>query len=197
MPPEEPPRLWVLAGGNGAGKSTFHATRLARHGVEFVNADLIERELDPAADETGEPPSYRAARMARARYVERLERGTSFCYETVFSHPSKVEMIAMARAAGYRVTLVFIHLADPALNVLRVRQRVSEGGHSVPTDKIAARIPRTLAHVRDAVRLADETLLLDNGRRDDPFRRIAERRGDDVTIHVDPLPAWAREMLGR
>ena len=187
-----PPRLWLLAGGNGAGKSTFYRTRLERHGVEFINADLIERTLDPVVDRS---PSYVAAALARERYRDRIARGVSFCYETVFSHPSKIDMLSEAGAAGYHVTLVFIHLTDPALNELRVRQRVTEGGHPVPSDKIRDRIPRTLAFMPDAVRLADTTLLFDNSSRDDPYRIVAMKEGDALTVHVDPLPSWASDIL--
>lgn len=139
------PTLWLLAGGNGAGKSTFHRTRLARHDVEFVNADLIERGFEPGSVDT---PSYVAATLARERYAEYLGRGLSFCYETVFSHVSKLEMLLHAREAGYRVNLVFIHLAHASLNEMRVQQRVQEGGHPVPSGKIRSRIPRTLDLMR-------------------------------------------------
>ena len=59
-------QLWVLAGGNGAGKSTFYRTQLAPKGVEFVNADIIEKQLDLTASEN---PSYQAATIARRKFA--------------------------------------------------------------------------------------------------------------------------------
>ena len=128
-------RIWVLAGGNGAGKTTFYEMFLKKQGISFINADIIEKENDTN--------SYEAAAEARARYHQQLDLGMSFCYETVFSHDSKIHMLKAARDAGYVVTLVCIHV-DERLNLLRVEQRVSKGGHNVDPEKIASRIPRTL-----------------------------------------------------
>lgn len=186
------PQLWILAGGNGAGKSTFYRTRLKQHDVEFVNADQIERGFEPGSIEA---PSYAAATLARERYRAHLERSLSFCYETVFSHRSKLEMLADAKHAGYHVTLVFIHLSNPALNELRVQQRVTEGGHPVPREKIATRIPRTLELMREAVELADTAWLLDNSNHDDPYRMIASKEKSGIATHVNPLPTWASNII--
>ena len=187
-----PPQLWILAGGNGAGKSTFYRTRLQDKGIEFINADLIEREIDLTENVQA---SYIAAGIARTRFREAIEQGRSFCFETVFSHDSKLEMLSTAKAQGYHVTLVFIHLGDTRLNELRVKQRVSEGGHSVPTEKIATRIPRTLSLMRHAMTLADRTYLLDNSSYQDPFRQVAIKQGEEIHIVTDALPDWAHALL--
>lgn len=73
-------QLWLLAGGNGAGKSTFYRTRLEPRGVPFVNADVIARELFP---DDPEGKSYVAARVAEELRAELLRDGRSFCFETV------------------------------------------------------------------------------------------------------------------
>lgn len=185
-------QLWALTGGNGAGKSTFYAQFLAPKGLSFVNSDRIAQQLnaeDPLA------VSYDAARIAD-RIREELVRGRqSFCFETVFSHPSKVDFIAQAKALGYEIVLVFIHLDNIALNKARVQQRVSEGGHAVPEDKIESRLPRTLRHIKTVIPLCDRVELLDNSSHDDPFRRIASVTAGDVVVHVEPPPAWAVNLL--
>ncbi len=185
-------QLWILAGGNGAGKSTFYNIWLKDKGVEFVNADLIEKKLDFV---TEDEPSYQAARIARKRFRENIEMGRSFCFETVFSHVSKLEMLKEAQQLGYVVNLVFIHLSHPDLNQLRVKQRVCTGGHPVPGEKIASRIPRTLALVKLAIQVADCSLLYDNSSHDNPYLPIAKKSGTEVTIYSEPLPAWAAEAL--
>lgn len=185
-------QLWVLAGGNGAGKSTFYRTQLAPKGVEFVNADIIEKQLDLSASEN---PSYQAATIARSKFATLIEQGRSFCFETVFSHESKLDMIKMAQDNGYVVTLVFIHLKNPQLNELRVKQRMSEGGHWVPPEKIATRIERTLKLMQIAVKMSDRSYLLDNSSRTNPFQQIAVIAGSQVNRLEDPLPAWAKEIL--
>jgi hypothetical protein len=70
-----------------------------------------------------------------------LQEGRNFYFETVFSHPSKIDFVAHAKALGYQIILVFIHLEPTALNKARVKQRTEEGGHTVPEDKIENRIP--------------------------------------------------------
>ncbi len=185
-------QLWLLAGGNGAGKSTFFRLFLQARGMQFVNADLIARSLDP---DDPEGTAYQAAVLAGHFCRELLERGASFCFETVFSHPSKIDLIARAKSLGYEIILVYIHLHSPDLNQARVVQRVSEGGHKVPADKIVSRLPRTMAQVRAAIPLADQARLLDNSSLDDPFQPVATLRHGELTLHARPLPQWASEIL--
>ena len=185
-------QLWLLAGGNGAGKSTFYRTRLEPLGLPFINADLIAKEF--YADDP-EKHSYVAAKIAEGMRNELLIEGRSFCFETVFSHPSKVDFIARAKALGYEIILVFIHLNNPALNKARISQRVEEGGLNVPEDKVESRIPRTLNHIRTALPLCNTVYLLDNSSAQDPFKRIANSNDGVVTQSVSPLPDWAQRLL--
>lgn len=185
-------QLWVLAGGNGAGKSTFYRTRLACKGIPFVNADVLARQLFP--DEP-EQQSYAAAMVAAQMRSRLLQQGRTFCYETVFSHPSKVDFVAQAKTLGYEIVLVFIHLADAALNQARIVQRISEGGHSVPPDKVASRIPRTLRHIQQVLPLCDVVYILDNSRADNPFQQVAVVRDGLVQTKIHPMPIWAQALL--
>lgn len=185
-------QLWLLAGGNGAGKSTFFRLFLQPRGMQFVNADLIAGNLD---SDDSEGAAYQAAVLARHFCQELLEQGVSFCFETVFSHPSKIDLIASAKGLGYEVVLVYLHLVSTDLNQARVAQRVSEGGHKVPADKIVSRLPRTMAHVRTVIPLADQARLLDNSSLDEPFQPVATVRHGEPTLHIRPLPRWAGEIL--
>ncbi|HUT78723.1 MAG TPA: AAA family ATPase [Polyangia bacterium] len=186
-----PRQLWVLAGGNGAGKSTFYRFFLKPRGIALVNADDIARALRPDAPEGA---SYDAATDAEILRGRLIESGASFCFETVFSHPSKIDFIARARALGYRVILVFFHLGDAALNLARISQRVAAGGHDVPDDKVRARLPRTLANVKAALPLFDEVILVDNSSADDPFRVVARIAGG--TVRADrAAPVWVLSLI--
>ena len=185
-------QLWVLAGGNGAGKSTFYQQFLAPLDMQFVNADVIAHDLDSRRQES---VSYDAAKIAERLRYELLHAGISFCFETVFSHPSKIDFLAEAKALGYEIVLVFIHLQMDELNLARVAQRVNEGGHKVPVKKIISRIPRTLKHIQSSLPLADKAQLYDNSSSELPFQLVA-RLGNGALIQAaDPLPEWAREML--
>lgn len=185
-------QIWLLSGGNGAGKSTFYRTQLEPRGLNFVNADILARHLFPDAPEAH---SYTVAKVAEEMRNRLLEEGRSFCFETVFSHPSKIDFLARAKALGYEIVLVFIHLQSTALNLARVSQRVQEGGHFVPDEKVITRIPRTLANVRKALPLCDHVYLLDNSLYSDPFRNIAEIHATMLQSNVTSLPGWASELL--
>lgn len=185
-------QLWLLAGGNGAGKSTFHRLFLQPQGVPFVNADLIAKELFPDAPEVH---SYHAARLAEELRRRWLLDGKSFCFETVFSHPSKIDFVAQAKALGYEIILVFIHLDSPALNNARVAQRVEQGGHAVPEDKVESRIPRTLNHIRTIIPLCDQVRVLDNSSALYPFRKVVVLRAGTIIDKVEDIPEWAVELL--
>ena len=187
-----PRHLWVLAGGNGAGKSTFYNLYLAKYGIKFVNADLIAQDIDP---ENTEAISHQAATVAEKIREDLISQGVSFCFETVFSHESKIDFIGQAKASGYKIILLYIHLFDSSLNEARVKQRVAEGGHSVPTEKIHSRIPRTIKHIRTALSIVDEARILDNSSKDDPFRQIIVMKGGIYEVKADPLPKWARGLL--
>ena len=139
--------------------------------------------------------SYAAAKLAGRLCSDLLRAGVSFCFETVFSHPSKIDFVADAKALGYEVVLVFIHLQMDELNQARVAQRVSEGGHNVPAEKIVSRIPRTLRHIRAVLPLVDRAQLYDNSSSAAPFQSIAQLENGRLVRKVDPLPSWAREML--
>jgi predicted ABC-type ATPase len=186
------PQLWLLLGGNGVGKTTFYTLYLAPRSVLFVNADRIAREISPANPEMA---SYAAARAADQMRQDLLRDRISFCFETVFSHPSKIDFVGAAKAAGYEIILVYIHLISDQLNIARVRQRISEGGHAVPPEKIVERIPRTLANVKVAMALADSVELLDNSSHANPYRRVVSMRQGKITTHDSLVPEWAKNLL--
>jgi len=185
-------QLWILAGGNGAGKTTFYNLFLAPIGVKLVNADVIAKAISP---ENPEKVSYAAAEVAEQIRERLLQQGISFCFETVFSHVSKIDFVASAKAQGYEIVLVYIHLESSELNEARVYQRVTEGGHSVPADKIHSRIPRTMKHIGTVLQLIDEARLLENSYRDNPFQQVACVKRGIRHSTIDPLPSWAKEIL--
>ena len=185
-------QLWVLAGGNGVGKTTFYKTRLEPLGLPLLNADILARQLYP---EQPEQHSYEAAKIAESMRMQLLKQGRTFCFETVFSHPSKIDFIAQAKAMGYEIVLVFIHLDRVSLNQARVAQRVSEGGHHVPEDKVSSRIPRVLKNIQLTFPLCNHCYLLDNSRLDNPFQQIAEIHNGQIELKVTSIPEWAKSLL--
>jgi len=185
-------QLWILTGGNGAGKSTFYEQFLAPTGMLFINADIIAKQLNSEKTET---VSYHAAILAGKLREKLLQIENSFCFETVFSHPSKIDFLAKAKSLNYEIILVYVHLQTDELNQARVAQRVKHGGHNVPVDKIISRIPRTMRYVREALSLVDITKFYDNSSHDNPFSSVALLTNGQLQKQQKILPDWAKKML--
>lgn len=160
--------------------------------MPFINADILAKELYP---DSPEQHSYDAAQIATELRTRLLQEGRSFCFETVFSHPSKIDFVAQAKALGYEIVLVVIHVDSVQLNHARIAQRVLEGGHNVPADKVESRIPRLLQNIKTAMPLCDYVRLVDNSRVDDPFRSLMTIRHGHVLYQQDVQPDWVLELL--
>lgn len=185
------PDLFLLAGPNGAGKSTFHEQVLVATGLDFINADRIAAQRWPGQEVER---AYEAAAEAAALRDRYITNRRSFITETVFSHPSKVELVAEAVEAGYRVHLrVLIVPVD--LSVARVSQRVLEGGHDVPEDKIRQRHERLWQHVVGAINLAYDTRVYDSsGQTGQDFVEVARYRYGTL-LGKASWPDWVPDEL--
>jgi predicted ABC-type ATPase len=193
------PIFHLLAGPNGAGKSTLYralvGSRAIGEQIELVNADLHERDhLQHIADL--QQRSEAARQWADQRRSELLQSRQSFASETVFSHVSKLELILEAQALGFQVILYVVSLDDPKRLLARVKQRVQEGGHHVPAQRILQRYPRTMAHLKKAVRLADLAFVYDAVEVEQGAHKlVALCEGAQTTTLVSRLPAWAATLL--
>jgi predicted ABC-type ATPase len=182
----------LLAGPNGAGKSTLveHVILPTAPRLEFVNADEIARE---AAEAGHALDAYEAARQAASRRDELLATQRSFITETVFSHPSKLELIDAALEAGY-VVVLHVVMVPLGVSLKRVRERASLGGHDVPPEKIRERYERLWDLVAAAVRRATEAHVYDNSQIRRPLREVAAfdfgRPVGDIT-----WPSWTPRPL--
>ena len=182
------PSLVLLAGPNGAGKSTLYQNRVAPHFAgPIINADIIQRDelQDPSME-----ASYEAARIAEERRVEMLGARRSFVCETVFSHPSKLELIGAARKHGYLVVVMHVGIENPDLSVGRVRGRAAEGGHDVPEEKIRARYARCQPLIREAVLRADRGMVFDNSRLNTSPQQMLVFAGGRLIKAASILPEW-------
>jgi predicted ABC-type ATPase len=160
----------ILAGCNGAGKSGFYERYASRLyvGMPFINADRIEQELRSER----ELSPYDAAQEAERQRRMLMANGKSFITETVFSHPSKLQLIHDLVALGYQVDLHVIELDSADLAVARVAQRVAAGGHPVPEQKIRARFERTRRLTREAEKFATRCWVWDNSDAKHPYRKV-------------------------
>ena len=132
------PKLYIIAGCNGAGKTTASFTILPEvlDCKEFINADEIAKGLSPFQPES---VAMQAGRIMLARMDELLQKGETFAFETTLATKSYKQKIEWAQANGYEVTLLFFWLDSPNMAKKRVAQRVAEGGHSIPSETIERR----------------------------------------------------------
>jgi predicted ABC-type ATPase len=196
---ETKPVFYLLAGPNGAGKTTLYQALVLAGTIDatagFVNADRYERaHLRHIADLQAR--SKQAQQWADTRRAELLKAGKSFVSETVFSHESKLTLIEDAQAQGFFVMLLVVALDQPERLLARVAQRVAEGGHPVPPERILARYPRTLTNLARAVRVADAAILYDSQDvTPGTHTAVALCKKDWTQELVQPLPAWAQRTL--
>ena len=183
------PIIVAVAGSNGAGKTTFYQSHLKAAGLRFVNVDAIARELDL--------DPYAAAKTAAAIRQELVNHRESFIFETVFSDPigDKIAFLKQAVDFGYTVALCFIAISGWERSEERIAMRVSQGGHDVPTDKLIARVPRTLENLRKAIRELPFVIVFDNDDIAIPFRRIAVFENGQMSSKSKNLPAWLKGVL--
>jgi predicted ABC-type ATPase len=189
---EQRPVGWVIAGINGAGKTTFYERFLCPTlSAEFVNADEIGRERwgASAADH-----AYEAGRLADERRRALVDQHVSFVTETVFSHPSKLELLNLLKARGYRVHLVYVHVPLP-LARRRVETRVALGGHDVPAETVRRRYSRVIANVLAAIPLADRAYLYDNSRADRLHRHVMTFADGRLARIVPDPPRWVAQLF--
>jgi predicted ABC-type ATPase len=184
----DPPFLLVIAGPNGSGKSTL-TDYLIEAGFDFgeyINPDQIANTL-----ELPEPQrSKQAQTIADFQRDVCLANRLSFSFETVMSHPSKVDFMNRATNAGYDVTMYFVCTSDPEINIGRVMNRVRLGGHDVPRERIVARYWRSLRLLSHAAHAARRIVLFDNSALVGNF---ANARLPDSKVGLRPVSEMIRE----
>ena len=138
--------------------------------------------------------SYTVALLTAFLSAEHVRQGASFSWETVFSHPSKIDALAEAQAAGFRTYLYFVATEDPEINLGRVENRVGLGGHGVPPDKIVSRHAQSLGQVLAAIQHLSRAFFFDNSER--TMRYLASWSKEDGLACVKDvaLPAWFERL---
>jgi predicted ABC-type ATPase len=132
------PNLYIIAGCNGAGKTTASYTVLPEILAcrEFVNADNIAAGISPFNPES---VAIEAGRIMLKRIGELLDEGADFALETTLATKIYVSFVKRAQLQGYEITLLYFWLSSPQMAYDRVATRVSKGGHNIPQDVIERR----------------------------------------------------------
>jgi predicted ABC-type ATPase len=154
--------LYIIAGCNGAGKTTASFTILPEilNCKEFVNADEIAKGLSPFQPEK---VSFESGRIMLKRINELLETNQTFAFETTLATKSYKSKIIEAKKQKYNVTLLFFWLETIDLAIERVKTRVIEGGHNIETEVIKRRYINGIKNLFEIyLEIADEVLIFDN-----------------------------------
>ena len=177
------PKLYIIAGCNGAGKSTASFTILPEllHVTEFVNADEIAKGLSPFQPEK---VAIEAGKIMLRRLNDLLEQKQDFAFETTLSSKTFIHQIAKAKTLGYSVHLVFYWLESVELAIERVKIRVAEGGHNIPTETITRRYYAGLKNfINIYMRIADSWMMFENSESEPMPIAKGEKSGLIITFN--------------
>lgn len=178
------PRLYIISGCNGAGKTTASYSMLPEmlECSEFVNSDEFAKSLSPFHPENA---SIQASRymLLKIRYL--LKKRSDFAVETTLATRTLMKTVRMAQDAGYSITLIYFWLNSPELAIERVKARVETGGHNIPEETIRRRYIVGIDYFfHYYAPICDRWILADNSQA--PFRVIAEGSRKDVVSIKDP-----------
>ena len=188
----EKPKLLIVAGPNGSGKTSV-TSKILKHewieGCEYINPDNIARDV--FGDWNSPDAVLNAARYATEAREKCIAEGRSLIFETVLSAPDKVPFIQQAKQAGYFVRLFFIGTDSPQINAARVAYRVMQGGHDVPTPKIISRYYKSITNCGLLVPIVDRLYVYDNSI-DNVFPQLLFRATDGkLSKQYAPINDWA------
>lgn len=157
------PRLILIAGPNGSGKTEFTERVLAHEwleGCEYINPDQIAQQ--EFGDWNSPQAVARAARKATDLRYQLLSESKSIALETVFSSTEKLTFIDAALKAGFFIRLFFVGTDNPRINAQRIFKRVMLGGHDVPNQKILDRFQKSIFNLTKVLPLIQRGYVYDN-----------------------------------
>jgi predicted ABC-type ATPase len=175
--PAPKPTIHLIAGCNGAGKTTFAKEFLPSIGViRFLNADEIARGLSPLDPSV---VAFKSGRLLLSELRELIDRQETLALESTLSGKTYVKIFKEAKQRGYRIELHFVWIPDVREAIRRVRQRVIEGGHDIPVEDIKRRFARSIQHLLDDYApLANKWFLWDNST--PPAKLLAESASQSI-----------------
>ena len=188
----EKPKLLIIAGPNGSGKTSI-TEKILKHewveGCEYINPDNIARDM--FGDWNSPDAVIKAANYATNARENCIKNGRSLIFETVLSAPDKVLFVKRAKQAGYFIRLFFICTDNPQINASRIAHRVMMGGHDVPIPKIISRYYKSIANCELLVPVVDRLYVYDNSV-DNNIPQPLFRTTDGMLIkQYFPIRDWA------
>ena len=199
------PSISVLAGTNGAGKSSVAGASLRARGGEYFNPDEAARQIMELEPGIGVVEANSRAWLQGKRLLENaIARRLEFAFETTLGGNTIPALLHKAHNAGLEVRVWFVGLAAPDLHVARVKARVAAGGHDIPEAKIRERYDRSRENLIRVLPILAELWVFDNSAEKDPAQRIAPN--PQLILHAldsriveacdaTAVPEWAKPIF--
>ena len=201
----QPPCIYVLAGSNGAGKSSIGGASFLQHGVEYFNPDEAARRILAANPTLTQEDANGAAWHEGKRLLERaITEQLNFALETTLGGNTITALLAKALEAGIEVHVWYIGLNTPELHIARVLSRVERGGHDIPEAKIRERYHQSRLNLVRLIPKLTELRVYDNSKEADPHSGSAPE--PMLVLHLDQrkilnscdlttAPEWTKPIL--
>ncbi len=203
--PPSTPRLYVVAGANGAGKSSILGAMILEQGVEYFNPDAATRLIQQAnpgiaKSEANSIAWYQGKRLLELAIAHRRD----FAFETTLGGRTMTALLLKALAQGFEVKIWFVGLDSPELHIARVRSRVRHGGHDIPEDRIRQRFTHSRLHLVQLLPHLTELFVYDNSEDADPAqgqapepRLILHLSQGRIVASCDltTVPEWAKPVV--
>ena len=200
-----PPCIYVLAGTNGAGKSSIGGAALLQHGVEYFNPDEAARRILAANPPMTQEDANSAAWYEGTRLLERaITERLNFAFETSLGGSTIPALLERALGSGIQVRIWYVGLNTPELHIARVRSRVERGGHDIPEVRIRERYHRSRLNLVRLIPKLTELRVYDNSEEADPhtgafpeLRLILHLNKGKVINSCDLTtgPEWTKPIL--
>jgi len=197
------PALYVLAGTNGAGKSSIGGEQFRRSGSDYFNPDEATRRILQANPGLSPDEANGHAWQQGRRLLERaIAERKNFAFETTLGGNTIPRLLAQAAASGIEVRMWYAGLASPELHLARVKARVARGGHDIPEARIRQRYEDSRLHLVDLLPFLTELYVYDNSVEAD----AAGRAAPELILHalsggilaprnLSRTPNWAKPIV--
>jgi predicted ABC-type ATPase len=199
------PRIFVLAGVNGAGKSSIGGAMLLQVGVEFYNPDAAARLFLLSGQGTTQEEANAAAWEQGRRLLERaIDERKDFAFETTLGGKTITFLLKKAITQGIDVRIWYVGLESPELHIARVRSRVELGGHDIPEVKIRERYTHSRTNLIELLPRLIELKVFDNTEEGDPQKGkspapkllLHQKAGKTVSLcDLRLVPQWAKPII--